>query len=59
MSLQWGHVDDDEKARWPRSQCDRHAITEVKQCSQSSAIGCVSKIYYLELLRASPGICSS
>jgi hypothetical protein len=31
----------------------RRAITEAKQRSQRSAIGWVTKIYYLELLRAS------
>jgi hypothetical protein len=37
-------------ARWPRGQCAQSAITEAKQCSQSSVIGWVTKIYYLELL---------
>jgi hypothetical protein len=42
-------------ARWPRGQCARRAIAEAKQRSQRSVIGWVTKIYYLELLRASEG----
>jgi hypothetical protein len=41
-----------EGARWLRGQCTRHAIAEVKQRSQWSVMGWVTKIYYLELLRA-------
>jgi hypothetical protein len=36
-------------------QCARRAIAEAKQRSQWSAIGWVTKIYYLELLCASEG----
>jgi hypothetical protein len=42
-------------ARWPRVQCTRRAIAEAKQRSQRSVILWVTKIYYLELLRASEG----
>jgi hypothetical protein len=45
-------------ARWPRGQCARRAIAEAKQHSQCSIIGWVTKIYYLELLRASEGTLS-
>jgi hypothetical protein len=38
----------------PRSGA-RRAIAELKQRSQRLVIGWVSKIYYLELLRASEG----
>jgi hypothetical protein len=41
----------------PRS-CARRVIAEAKQRSQRSFIGCVTKIYYLELLRASEGTLS-
>jgi hypothetical protein len=36
----------------------RHAIAEAKQCPQRSITGWVTKIYYLELLRASEGTLS-
>jgi hypothetical protein len=42
-------------ARWSSGQCARRAITEAKHRSQWPVIGCVTKIYYLELLRASEG----
>jgi hypothetical protein len=45
-------------ARWPRGQCTRRTIVEAKQRSQWSVIGWVTKIYYLELLRASEGTLS-
>jgi hypothetical protein len=45
-------------ARWSRGQCARRAIAEAKQRSQKSVIGWVTKIYYLELLRASKGTLS-
>jgi hypothetical protein len=45
-------------ARLPRGQCARRAIVEAKQRSQKSVIGWVTKIYYLELLRASEGTLS-
>jgi hypothetical protein len=51
LLIDWG-------ARWPRGQCGRGAIAEAKQCSQRSVIGWVTKIYYLELLRASEGTLS-
>jgi hypothetical protein len=38
---------------WPRGQCARRAMAEAKQHSQRSVMGWVTKIYYLELLRAS------
>jgi hypothetical protein len=41
-----------------RGQCARCAIAEAKQRSQWSVIGWVTKIYYLELLRASEGTLS-
>jgi hypothetical protein len=41
-----------------RRQCARRAIAEPKQRSQRSVIGWVTKIYYLELLRASEGTLS-
>jgi hypothetical protein len=37
-------------------QCVWRAIAEAKQRSQRSVIGWVTKIYYLELLRASEGM---
>jgi hypothetical protein len=39
-------------------QCARRAIAEAKQRSQWSVIGWVTKIDYLELLRASEGTLS-
>jgi hypothetical protein len=42
-------------ARSPRGECARRAIEEAKQRSQWLVIGWVTKIYYLELLRASEG----
>jgi hypothetical protein len=45
-------------ARWPRGQSAQRAIAEAKQRSQRPVIGCVTKIYYLELLRASEGTLS-
>jgi hypothetical protein len=39
----------------PGGQCAQRAIAEAKQHSQRSVIGWVTKIYYLELLRASKG----
>jgi hypothetical protein len=46
------------KAWWPRGQCALRAVADAKQRSQWSVIGWVTKIYYLELLRASEGILS-
>jgi hypothetical protein len=40
-------------ARWPRDQCAWRTIAEAKRRSQRSVIGWVTKVYYLELLRAS------
>jgi hypothetical protein len=45
-------------ARWPRGHCAWHAIAEPKQYSQRPATGWMTKIYYLELLRASEGTLS-
>jgi hypothetical protein len=45
-------------APWPRGQCVLRAIAEAKQCFQRSVIGWVTRIYYLELLRASEGTLS-
>jgi hypothetical protein len=45
-------------ARWARGQCSRRAIAEAKQRSQWSVIRWMTKIYYLELLRASKGTLS-
>jgi hypothetical protein len=45
-------------SRWARGQCARRAIAEAKQCSQLSVIGWLTKIKYLELLRASEGTLS-
>jgi hypothetical protein len=45
-------------ARWLRGQCARRAIAEVKQRSQWSVMGWVTKIYYLELLSDSEGTLS-
>jgi hypothetical protein len=39
--------------RWPRVQCALRTIAEAKQRFQKLVIGWVTKIYYLELLRAS------
>jgi hypothetical protein len=44
--------------RWPRGQLARRVIAEAKQRSQWSVIGWVTKIYYLELRRASEGTLS-
>jgi hypothetical protein len=44
--------------RWSRGQCARRAIAKVNQLYQWSVIGWVTKIYYLELLRASEGTLS-
>jgi hypothetical protein len=44
--------------RWPHGQCTWRAIAEAKQRSQWSAIGKVTKIYYLELLRVLEGTLS-
>jgi hypothetical protein len=38
-----------------RGECARRAVAEVKQRSQRSVIGWVTKIYYLELLFAWEG----
>jgi hypothetical protein len=38
---------------WPRGHCAWRANAEAKQRSQKSPIGWVTKVYYLELLRAS------
>jgi hypothetical protein len=45
-------------ARWSSGQCARRAIAEAKHRSQWPALGWVTKIYYLELLRASEGTLS-
>jgi hypothetical protein len=45
-------------ARWSSGQCARRAIAEAKHRSQWPVIGWVTKIYYLELLRASEGTLS-
>jgi hypothetical protein len=45
-------------ARWSSGQCARRAIAEAKHRSQWPDIGWVTKIYYLELLRASEGTLS-
>jgi hypothetical protein len=45
-------------ARWSSGQCARCAITEAKHRSQWPVIGWVTKIYYLELLRALEGTLS-
>jgi hypothetical protein len=42
----------------PREQWAWRAIAEPKQCSQRPVIGWVTKIYYLELLRAPEGTLS-
>jgi hypothetical protein len=43
------------EARWLHGQCAWRVIAEAKQRSQWSVIGWVTKIYYLELLRALDG----
>jgi hypothetical protein len=45
-------------ARWSSGQCARRAIAETKHRSQWLVIGWVTKIYYLELLRAAEGTLS-
>jgi hypothetical protein len=45
-------------ARWSSGQCARRAIAEAKHRSQWWVIGWVTKIYYLELLRALEGTLS-
>jgi hypothetical protein len=45
-------------ARCSSGQCARRAIAEAKHRSQWSVLGWVTKIYYLELLRASEGTLS-
>jgi hypothetical protein len=45
-------------ARWSSGQCARRAIAEAKHRSQWPVLGWVTKIYYLELLRASEGTLS-
>jgi hypothetical protein len=45
-------------ARWSSGQCARHAIAEAKHRSQWPVLGWMTKIYYLELLRASEGTLS-
>jgi hypothetical protein len=45
-------------ARWSSGQCARRAIVEAKHRSQWPVLGWVTKIYYLELLRASAGALS-
>jgi hypothetical protein len=45
-------------ARWSCDQCARRAIAEAKHRSQWPVLGWVTKIYYLELLRASEGTLS-
>jgi hypothetical protein len=40
-------------ARWSSGQCARRAIAEAKQRSQRPVLGWVTKIFYLEVLRAS------
>jgi hypothetical protein len=45
-------------AHWSSGQCARRAIAEAKHRSQWPVLGWVTKIYYLELLRASEGTLS-
>jgi hypothetical protein len=45
-------------ARWSSGQCARRAIAEAKHRFQWPVLGWVTKIYYLELLRASEGTLS-
>jgi hypothetical protein len=45
-------------ARWSSGQCARRAIAEAKHRTQWPIFGWVTKIYYLELLRASEGTLS-
>jgi hypothetical protein len=47
-----------EEPRWSSGQCARRAIAEAKHRSQWPVLGLVTKIYYLELLRASEGTLS-
>jgi hypothetical protein len=42
-------------SRWSSGQCAWRSIAEAKHRSQWPVIGWVTKIYYLELLRASEG----
>jgi hypothetical protein len=44
--------------RWSHSQCAWRSIVDTKQPSQRSVIAWVTKIYYLEFLRASEGTLS-
>jgi hypothetical protein len=48
----------DGGARWSSGQCARRAIAEAKHRSHWAVLGWVTKIYYLELLRASEGTLS-
>jgi hypothetical protein len=50
--------EDRRGAQWSSDQCARRAIAEAKLQSQWPVLGCVTKIYYLELLRASEGTIS-
>jgi hypothetical protein len=45
-------------ARWSSGQCARRAIAERKHQSQWPVLRWVTKIYYLEILRASEGTLS-
>jgi hypothetical protein len=45
-------------AWWSSGQCARRAIAEAKHRSQWPVLGWVTKIYYLQLLRASEGTLS-
>jgi hypothetical protein len=45
-------------ARWSSGQCARRASAEAKHRSQWPVLGWVTKIYYLELFRASEGTLS-
>jgi hypothetical protein len=45
-------------ARWSSGHCTRRAIAEAKHRSQWPVLGWVTKIYYLELFRASEGTLS-
>jgi hypothetical protein len=45
-------------ARWSSGQCARRAIAEAKHRSQWPVLGWVTKIYYVELLRAAEGTLS-
>jgi hypothetical protein len=46
---------DHRAPRWSSGQCVRRAIAEAKHRSQRPVLGWVTKIYYLEFLRASEG----